>query len=26
VLEPLGTFEVKGRDEPVKAFVVVRLN
>jgi class 3 adenylate cyclase len=26
VLEPLGTFEVKGRDEPVEAFVVVRLD
>jgi class 3 adenylate cyclase len=26
VLDPLGTFEVKGRDEPVEAFVVVRLD
>lgn len=26
VLEPLETFEVKGRDEPVEAFVVVRLD
>ena len=26
VLEPLGTFEVKGRDELVEAFVVVRLD
>jgi class 3 adenylate cyclase len=26
VLEPLGAFEVKGRKEPVEAFVVVRLD